>query len=215
MAPTIQKWPLSYPRHVRGAYHPLAPLPPLPHMDNRADGSPRPPAAEKPPTSATVPGSDPLPAGCAQPVVGSSSWTKVRRPYSQKTCPGRLDIPGPLKMDTGKSPPDSEKSSESSVYSIGAFARAPYLPAVELLSEPPPGSLQATGSSSVSAADSGWTAIEHRSPSKPVSARLTRQVVLESLLARMLLDLNLFLRTRPLSVVQIVRVVKFVETVRF
>ena len=43
----------------------------------------------------------------------------------------------------------------------------------------------------MSAADSGWTAIEHRSPSKPVSARLTRLVVLESLLARMSLDLDL------------------------
>jgi hypothetical protein len=60
----------------------------------------------------------------------------------------------------------------------------------------------------VSAADSGWTAIEHRSPSKPVSVWLTRLVVLESLLARMSLDLDLFLRTRPLSVVQAVQDVK-------
>ena len=161
-------------------------------MDNRADGSPPPPAAEKPPTSATVPGSDALPAGCAQPVAGNNLWTKDRRPDSRETCPGRSDIPGPLKMDTCKFPPDSEKSSESSVYSAGAFAWAPYLPAVELLSEPPPGSFQAAGSSSVSAADSGCPAIEHRSPSKPVSARLTRLVVLESLLARMSLDLDLF-----------------------
>jgi hypothetical protein len=97
-------------------------------------------------------------------------------------------------MDTCKFPPDSKKSSESSVYSAGTFASAPYLLGVELLSEPPLGSFQATGSNRVSAADSEWTAIEHRFSAKPVSARLIRPIVLESLLGKTPLDCDLVYR---------------------
>ena len=101
-------------------------------------------------------------------------------------------------MDTIESPLGSKRNNGAVVYLPATFARAPYPAGVELLSEPPADSFQATGSSSVSAADSGWTAIEHRFPSKPVSARLIRPVVLESLLARMSLDLDLFYWEMPI-----------------